>query len=248
MAKLEVLVSLSGKIKPVEAWDLVPGLAVHRNPNPKKDDYWVTHKQSGLPVLVGVPGASIPWIKTRFVTASWCLTAEAIYASSTHHLLVSAIQEHMPKLTKSDKQEIRIAKDIGGKRSAASGALPGLKRDQRNIKMLIESKTTDAASFRVDLKDLEFLGRQAYTEGKCPAYAIQIKLHEEVVLLPENDIFGLAGKELTPTEEAVVTTKTLGISEKLAKRIIAGEIHRYIVNDEPYLLINYEEFLLLAKP
>jgi hypothetical protein len=248
MAKLEVLVSLSGKIKPVEAWDLVPGLSVHRNPNPKKEDYWVTHKKSGLPVLVGVPGASIPWVKTQFIASSWRLTAEEIYASDQHRELVTKIIGSMAKLTKSDKQEIRIAKDIGGTRSAASGALPGLKRDQRNLKVLVESKTTDAAVFRVDIKDMEFLRKQACIEGKCPAYAIQIKLHEEVVLMPENEIYDLSGKELDVSEESTVERKTLVITEALARRIIAGEVHRFIVEDEPYLLMNYEEFLLLSKP
>lgn len=51
--------------------------------------------------------------------------------------------------TKSQKQEQRVAKEVGGKVTPASGALWGLKGDVRADSILIECKYTDAQSYSV---------------------------------------------------------------------------------------------------
>lgn len=64
-----------------------------------------------------------------------------------------------------EKQERRIAKEIGGQVSAASGAL-SRKGDVRNDVMLVEAKTTGKSQYTVRAKELEKIWREALIDGR----------------------------------------------------------------------------------
>ena len=85
---------------------------------------------------------------------------------------------------RSVRQERRIAQDLGGRTTPASGARWGARRDVRSDAWLVEAKTTGQRSYRVEEKDLDFLKRQAYRLGRTPAYVVELQGRGELVVLP----------------------------------------------------------------
>ena len=66
---------------------------------------------------------------------------------------------------KSKKQEEKIAKDIGGRTTPASGALWAFKGDVRNDKYLIEAKFTDSNKYQLKCKTWYKIKREAINDG-----------------------------------------------------------------------------------
>lgn len=75
---------------------------------------------------------------------------------------------------KSMKQEDRLAKELGGRRQAASGALPGRRGDVDVPELLIECKRTDKKSIRIEIEYLRKITEEASGTGKVPALSIEI--------------------------------------------------------------------------
>lgn len=64
-----------------------------------------------------------------------------------------------------EKQERRVAKEIGGQVSVASGALDR-KGDVRNSVMLVEAKTTGKKQYTIKATELEKIYREALIDGR----------------------------------------------------------------------------------
>ena len=77
---------------------------------------------------------------------------------------------------RSDRHEKKIARDYGGRQKSGSGASPYSKGDvvlpKANI--LVEAKTTDKASYRLEIETLAKISREAIGEGRDPAMEIEI--------------------------------------------------------------------------
>lgn len=68
----------------------------------------------------------------------------------------------------SKKQETRVAKELGGKRTPNSGATPWVKGDVLTDRFLIECKTatSEKQTFSVPKKWLKALPEEAFADGK----------------------------------------------------------------------------------
>lgn len=75
---------------------------------------------------------------------------------------------------KSRNQEARVARDHGGKVTPGSGNRWFAKGDVKAKRFLIECKTTDKNSFRLELAVLRKIQMEAIAEGKDPAVCIDI--------------------------------------------------------------------------
>lgn len=77
----------------------------------------------------------------------------------------------------SRRQEKAVAEDLGGRRQAASGALPGYKGDVRRedlrFPMLVECKRTGKASISVKLEHLVKISKEAAGYGAHPAFVFE---------------------------------------------------------------------------
>jgi len=98
-------------------------------------------------------------------------------------------REEKKKRAKSISQEKRIAKNTGGRRQKASGALPGSKGDVRAVELLAECKRTDKKSISITIEYLEKITREASFYNKIPSVAIEIDnppkfVNRDWVLLP----------------------------------------------------------------
>ena len=73
----------------------------------------------------------------------------------------------------SDKQEKRVAKDLGGKQTPNSGATPWVKGDVVTDRFVIECKTAtkEKQSFSIAKKWLKALPEEAFSNGK-PYWAL----------------------------------------------------------------------------
>lgn len=141
----------------------------------------------------------------------------------------------------SNKQEKRIAKDIGGKVQPASGARWGHRRDVKSDNYLIEAKTTSQDSYSLKDADLAFLKKQAYQAGKIPAYIIELsKYGEEIVFVPEQDVVEEVVENWYGATEDRSKNKTFSINS--SNRGFAGLI-RLVLPSGVYIGMSYEAFL-----
>jgi hypothetical protein len=76
------------------------------------------------------------------------------------------------KHKKSKKQELRVAKKLGGRRQKGSGSQPLNKGDVRTVELLAEAKMTTKKSISITLKYLEKIAKEAVSYDCIPAVTI----------------------------------------------------------------------------
>lgn len=104
----------------------------------------------------------------------------------------------------SKKHEVRLAKKIGGQRSAGSGAFWSRKGDVRSSDVLIEHKYTGKTSFTVKAAVLEKIVKEAILESRMPLLGISLN-NNNYILLTEDDFLEL---RQTLQEHKTCTKKT----------------------------------------
>ena len=88
------------------------------------------------------------------------------------------------------KHEKRLAKQIGGFRSAASGAFWSRKGDVRNDELLIEHKWTGKKSVTIKSDVLKKITTEAILDSRIPVLGLHLD-GENYVVLVEEDFFEL---------------------------------------------------------
>ena len=91
------------------------------------------------------------------------------------------------------RQEERVARRYGGKRSPSSGAAVADQGDVRTIDQLIECKHTGtfdkpAKSITIKLGDLEKIADEAWSEGKEPVMALGIYAPDSVLADADGEV------------------------------------------------------------
>ena len=93
----------------------------------------------------------------------------------------------------SRKHEDRLAKAIGGSRTAASGAFWSRKGDVRSQELLIEHKWTGKKSKTIQSAELKKITTEAIMDGRMPVFGLHLDGEDYVVLL-ETDLLELVQK------------------------------------------------------
>ena len=93
----------------------------------------------------------------------------------------------------SRKHENRLAKELGGSRTAASGAFWSRKGDVRNEELLIEHKWTGKKSKTIQSAELKKITTEAILDGRTPVFGLHLDGENYVVLL-ETDLMELIHK------------------------------------------------------
>lgn len=93
----------------------------------------------------------------------------------------------------SRKHENRIAKQIGGKRTAASGAFWSRKGDVRSDDLLVEHKYTGKKQTTIKSDVLKKIWREAILDGRIPVLGIHLD-GEDYVVLSEHDFIEMREK------------------------------------------------------
>jgi len=93
----------------------------------------------------------------------------------------------------SQKHEKRIAKAVGGKTTAASGAFWSRKGDVRSDDLLIEHKWTGKKSFSLKADVLEKIVTEAIIDSRMPVLGISLN-NNNYVLLTEDDFLEMREK------------------------------------------------------
>ncbi len=87
----------------------------------------------------------------------------------------------------SRKHEDRLAKAIGGSRTAASGAFWSRKGDVRSESLLIEHKWTGKKSKTIQSAELKKITTEAIMDGRTPVFGLLLDGEDYVILL-ETDL------------------------------------------------------------
>ena len=93
----------------------------------------------------------------------------------------------------SQKHEKRLAKKIGGKTNAASGAFWSHKGDVRSSDLLIEHKYTGKKQTTIKSDVLKKIWREAILDGRTPVLGIHLD-GEDYVVLSEHDFLEMREK------------------------------------------------------
>ena len=91
------------------------------------------------------------------------------------------------------KHEKRIAKRVGGKTNAASGAFWSRKGDVRSDDLLIEHKWTGKQQTTIKSEVLKKIIREAILDGRMPVLGIHLD-GENYVILTEDDFIEMREK------------------------------------------------------
>lgn len=86
----------------------------------------------------------------------------------------------------SQKHEKRIAKKIGGKTNAASGALWSRKGDVRSNDLLVEHKWTGKKTKTIKADELRKITREAILESRMPVFGLHLDGVNYVILLEDD--------------------------------------------------------------
>lgn len=86
----------------------------------------------------------------------------------------------------SQKHEKRLAKLVGGKTNAASGAFWSRKGDVRSYDLLIEHKWTGKKSFTMKSDVLEKIVTEAILDGRMPVLGFSLNDNNYVVLTEDD--------------------------------------------------------------
>jgi len=93
----------------------------------------------------------------------------------------------------SRKHEDRLAKAIGGSRTAASGAFWSRKGDVRSEELLIEHKWTGKKSKTIQSAELKKITNEAIMDGRIPVFGMHLDGEDYVVML-ETDLLEIVQK------------------------------------------------------
>lgn len=96
----------------------------------------------------------------------------------------------------SRKHEDRLAKAIGGSRTAASGAFWSRKGDVRSEELLIEHKWTGKKSKTIQSAELKKITTEAIMDGRIPVFGMHLDGEDYVIML-ETDLLELVHKRDT---------------------------------------------------
>ena len=86
----------------------------------------------------------------------------------------------------SQKHEKRIAKKIGGKTNAASGAFWSRKGDVRSDDLLVEHKWTGKKTKTIKADELRKITREAILESRMPVFGLHLDGVNYVILLEDD--------------------------------------------------------------
>jgi hypothetical protein len=93
----------------------------------------------------------------------------------------------------SQKHEQRLAKKVGGSKTAASGAFWSRKGDVRSHDLLIEHKWTGKKSFSIKAAEVEKIVTEAIIDSRMPVFGISLN-DKNYVLLTEDDFLEMREK------------------------------------------------------
>ena len=88
----------------------------------------------------------------------------------------------------SERQEKRVAKEVGGRTTPASGAIENFKGDVRSSKFLIECKTTEKDKYSLKFEVWEKIYKESLKDGfRIPVMCIELNDGETKLAIVEND-------------------------------------------------------------
>lgn len=134
---------------------------------------------------------------------------------------------------RSQKQEKSVAKKLGGKVTAASGALWGMKGDVRTDKFLIECKTTEKDYYTLTAKVWEKIEEEALKDHmRIPLMMIDLEDNERYVVFRPKDF-----------EKTVVSLLLSDVKVSKSVNIASGIVGEKALGDYVYS----QQFILGGK-
>lgn len=104
--------------------------------------------------------------------------------------------KHLTNRQRSKISENHLAKQLGGRRQIASGALPvaSLKGDVKTKTFLLDDKTTGAKSYSLKLEDFRKIRKQAFQANRRPGMCVNFENDGQpvrVFIIEERDFLRL---------------------------------------------------------
>lgn len=247
--KLTITMGPSRRKRVLDGVPIVRGLYAHKAPDRSKKSGLlnITHSDSGLSIMQYIPSDFLPMVIEQLSKLEWAVPSGTIYSSNKHFNLIRRTIQMLTSKQRSDKQENRIAEDLQGKRQPASGSRWGYRRDVITPSFLVEAKTTETTSYRLEDKDLAFLRDQAYEKGKIPVYIVELKGKSEVAVVPTDDVDPACLKAGLNKQISKKESKSFSINLNTAQFVSDGGSITVTLPSGDYTVVGYEQFLEMAK-
>ena len=236
------------KHKKVESVLIAKGLVAHTPPDEDKTSGLlnITHSRSGFSVVQYVHESHLPDVMGLLGGLNWDVPKEAIYKSKRHFSAVKKVCV-LANRKDSQKQEARLAKDLGGRVQPGSGARWGYRRDVVTDVYLVEAKTTDTHKYLISEKDFNYLMKQAYERGKVPLYSIGIRGEPDVIVIPRDELDeeffdGQAVREVSKRNR-----KSIPVDYAMSTFVNDGGVINFSTKTRIYTILGYEKFLHEVK-
>jgi len=106
-------------------------------------------------------------------------------------IITKVSRSHLTKRQRSKWSETELAREHGGRRQPASGALPvaGLKGDVITNQFLFDDKTTGAKSFSVTDATMQKLARDAFQARRLPVMRVRFEATNHSVYVVDEQVF-----------------------------------------------------------
>lgn len=86
---------------------------------------------------------------------------------------------------RSKEQELKVAKDIGGKRQPGSGSFEFAPQDVKSDNYLIQIKYTDSTAFRLKVLEWHKIRQDAIRFGKEPVMVVEFPIYKTKLVIRE---------------------------------------------------------------
>ena len=240
-------------LKEVQASPLIRGLVFNESVA-HPGTVSITHVHSGMFILDGVLRTSVRGVAQLLTKADWSLPASAIYTSPKHRRVMDRAERLLAKDRRtsfSQKRESRVAKELGTRPQPGSGSRPHYKRDHVTALVMVEHKTTLPESagydrFYLEIKDLEFLRKQALELKKVPAYWVEFGGRDAIIVIPMED-YEIEDDGISMAEVDCRDKKSLPLTLEMSQRLSSSSHITFITQQREWVGMTQACFLAALK-
>jgi len=181
----------------------------------------------------------------------WNIPVDKLWSSLSYFPLIEHTIREVARVSLTKKESLRqeneLARDLSGRRQPASGSRWGRRRDVITPELLIEAKTTGSAKHSISDKDMTFLKKQAYMQGKIPVFAVEIQQRPNVMVVPAEDLDSECFDNKKRKSVDARHKKSYAITVEMADWLNDGGSMTIRLAGGFYTAVGYEKFLELAK-
>lgn len=242
MASTEILVGPSITTRVVESTPFIPGLVLHKAPDaPAPHDlYNITHRTSGLAVVVHVPEDRLPSVQRMLMDACWTISPEEIFADPAYHRLIREV------LVVVRGEDVLAGRPVANRRRTEADVDWGY-FDRVEIPLCLVRTISGITSVVVSREVLSEVEACAERRSRTPVLMVAVQGKEELAVVPYSAFPPKFFHDLRLLARDATIRDAFALTEQMADQAVRGVCWRFSFGPVKYVALGYLSFLNLAK-